>query len=53
MPSAPITQYSVEIPIIVAYYSIKIEKLKPYMVKSDNDMDTWLYIIDLYFKADN
>ena len=40
-------------PPIVAQYLIKTELLKLFTRKPDDDIYTWLYGIDLYFKAEN
>ena len=53
MPSAPAVQCGSESPPIVAQSSVKIELPKPFIGRIDNDIHTWLYAIDPYFKAEN
>ena len=38
---------------IVAQSSLKIEPPNPFTKKSDDDIKTWFYTIDLNFKAEN
>ena len=53
MPSASAVQHSAEASPIVTQSIVKIDLPKPFTSKIDDDVDTWLYTIDLYLKVEN
>ena len=53
MPYAPAVQPGVEFSPIAAQFSVKIEPPRSFRWKNNDDIDTWLSAMDLYFKLKN